>query len=94
MTRRRSGRRSAKLARPREQSADARQKRRRNKFDARQAALDADLAEDYAYDAIAFALSAIDEAESETLSAICASQRRRAASLIAFVRPHAGDYHD
>jgi hypothetical protein len=74
--------------------ARTRAKNAADKFDARHAALDADLAEDYAYDAIAFALSAIDEAESETLSAICASQRRRAASLIAFVRPHAGDYHD
>jgi hypothetical protein len=38
-------------------------------FDARQAALDADLAEDYAYDAIDFALNAIDEAESAALTA-------------------------
>jgi hypothetical protein len=39
-------------------------------FDARQAALDADLAEDYAYDAIDFALNAIDEAESAALTAM------------------------
>ena len=32
-------------------------------FDARQAALNADLAEDYAYDAIDFALNAIDESK-------------------------------
>ena len=43
-----------------------------DKFDARQAARDADLAEDYAYDAIIFALDAIDEAEYATLAAICA----------------------
>jgi hypothetical protein len=41
-------------------------------FDARQATLNADLARDYAYDAIAFALNAIDEAESATLTAIYA----------------------
>ena len=41
-------------------------------FDARQAALDADLAEDYAYDAIDFALNAIDEAESAALTAMYA----------------------
>src|ERR1700742_4287489 len=41
-------------------------------FDARQAALDADLAEDYAYDAIDFALNAIAEAESAALTAIYA----------------------
>ncbi len=41
-------------------------------FDARQAALDADLAEDYAYNAITFALNAIDEAESATLTAMYA----------------------
>jgi len=52
--------------------ARTRAKNAADKFDARQAALDADLAEDHAYDAIAFALSAIDEAESETLSAIYA----------------------
>jgi hypothetical protein len=43
-----------------------------DKFDARQAELDADLAEDYAYDAITFALNVIDEAESATLTAIYA----------------------
>ena len=41
-------------------------------FDARQAALDANLAEDYAYDAIDFALNAIDEAESAALTAMYA----------------------
>ena len=41
-------------------------------LDARQAALQAELAEDYAYDPIAFALNAIDEAESATLIAIYA----------------------
>jgi hypothetical protein len=41
-------------------------------FDARQATLNADLAEDYAYDAIDFALNAIDETESATLTAIYA----------------------
>jgi hypothetical protein len=41
-------------------------------FDAHQAALDADLAEDYAYDAIDFALNAIDEAESAALTAMYA----------------------
>ena len=41
-------------------------------FDTRQATLNADLAEDYAYDAIDFALNAIDEAESATLTAIYA----------------------
>jgi len=39
-------------------------------FDAHQAALNADLAEDYAYDAIDFALNAIDEAESAALTAM------------------------
>ena len=39
-------------------------------FDARRAALDADLAEDYAYDAIDFALNAIDEAEFAALTAM------------------------
>jgi hypothetical protein len=43
-----------------------------DKFDARQAARDADLAEGYAYDAIAFALDVIDEAEYATLAAIYA----------------------
>jgi hypothetical protein len=41
-------------------------------FDAHQAALNADLAEDYAYDAIDFALNAIDEAESAALTAMYA----------------------
>ena len=41
-------------------------------FDVRQAALDANLAEDYAYDAIDFALNAIDEAESAALTAMYA----------------------
>jgi hypothetical protein len=41
-------------------------------FDARQAALNAELAEDYAYDAIDFALNAIDEAESAALTAMYA----------------------
>ena len=41
-------------------------------FDAREAALEADLADDYAYDAIEFALNAIDEAESATLTAMYA----------------------
>ena len=41
-------------------------------FDARQAALNANLAEDYAYDAIDFALNAIDEAESAALTAMYA----------------------
>jgi hypothetical protein len=39
-------------------------------FDAREATLEADLAEDYAYDAIDFALNAIDEAESAALTAM------------------------
>jgi hypothetical protein len=41
-------------------------------FDARQAALNADWAEDYACNSIAFALNVIDEAESATLTAIYA----------------------
>jgi hypothetical protein len=52
--------------------ARTRVKNAAEKLDARQAALEAELAEDYAYDAIAFALNAIDEAESATLTAIYA----------------------
>src|ERR1700761_6676059 len=52
--------------------ARTRVKNAADNFDARQAALDADLAEDYAYDAITFALNAIDEAESATLTAMYA----------------------
>jgi hypothetical protein len=52
--------------------ARTRVKNAADKLDARQAALEAELAEDYAYDAIAFALNAIDEAESATLTAIYA----------------------
>jgi hypothetical protein len=43
-----------------------------DKLDARQAARDADWAEGYAYDAISFALNAIDEAEYATLAAVYA----------------------
>jgi hypothetical protein len=52
--------------------ARTRVKNAADNFDARQAALDADLAEDYAYNAITFALNAIDEAESATLTAMYA----------------------
>lgn len=52
--------------------ARTRVKSAEEKFDARQAARDADLAEGYAYHAIAFALDAIDEAEYATLAAIYA----------------------
>jgi hypothetical protein len=52
--------------------ARTRVKNAAEKLDARQAALEAELAEDYAYDTIAFALNAIDEAESATLTAIYA----------------------
>src|ERR1700758_840619 len=52
--------------------ARARIKNAGDTFDARQATLNADLAEDYAYDAIDFALNAIDEAESAALTAMYA----------------------
>ena len=46
--------------------------RRRTQIDAYNAAVEADMAEAYAYDAIEFALDAIDEAEYAALDAIYA----------------------
>ncbi len=64
MTRRRSGRQSATAGTPTLPKHGNASKTQQTTFDARQATLNADLAEDYAYDAIDFALNAIDEAES------------------------------
>jgi hypothetical protein len=45
-----------------------------DRFDARKASMDADLAEAYALDAIDFAQAAVDEAESATLDAMYRGQ--------------------
>ena len=60
-------------------------KRRWTQQDAKAAALDADLAEGYALDAISFAQGAIEEAEAASLDAVYA--RANAVALSSYCRP-------